>query len=96
MKIIDLVMGWFDEDHLANVAMIRHSPSSASKANYLQHTDKLNAPISAAITSDQQFSKVEENIFLIIVPVTIGIVIAIILFSLINYLKKIPRYTRFD
>lgn len=86
--------GWFEEDQLRNVAMIRHSPSGAGKLNYLQH-DKLNAPISAAqITDEQEAGKSSkgdsENIFLVIVPVTIGIVIAIILFSLINYLKKMP------
>lgn len=69
--------------------MIRHSPSGANKLNYLQH-DKLNAPISAAITLPQAGQSKEGNIFLIIVPVTIGVVIAIILFSLLNYLKKMP------
>lgn len=85
--------GWFEEDQLTNVAMIRHSPSGAGKMNHLQH-DKLNAPVSAAqITAEQATGKSKgdsENIFLVIVPVTIGIVIAIILFSLINYLKKMP------
>lgn len=92
---------WFDEDQLNNVAMVRHSPSSESKLNYLQH-DKLNAPISAAIISEQRLisskSKVDdnENIFLIIVPVTIGMVIAIKLYSLINYLKKVPNVPNID
>lgn len=84
--------GWFEEDQLASVAMIRHSPSGAGKLNYLQH-DKLNAPVSAAqITVEQTVGKKRENenIFLVIVPVTIGIVIAVILFSLISYLKKMP------
>lgn len=86
--------GWFEENQLTNVAMIRHSPSGAGKLNYLQH-DKLNAPVSAAqIAAEQAGGKSSkrdnENIFQIIVPVTIGIVIAVTLFSLINYLKKMP------
>lgn len=73
--------------------MIRHSPSSASKLNYIQH-DKLNVPISEAIITAEKQTKSNEdgNLFLIIVPITIGIlVIVIILFSLINHLKKIPN-----